>query len=108
MANTFKRFPLQLDGTVQTVYTCPAGTTAVVIGFRLSNKDGVAPTTIKGYVNDGVNDYHVIGADTILSAQGALAALGGEKIVLQAGDALKLQTADASMADAYLSVMEVT
>lgn len=43
MANTFKNdISTSIGTTPVTVYTCPASTTAVVIGFNVSNTTGTA------------------------------------------------------------------
>ena len=107
MANTFKRTALALDGTVQTLYTVPAATTTVVIGLRLANKDGVNDASATVWVSDGTTDFHFGPRDVLIPAKGSLEFVDG-KLVLQAGDSIKVQASATALLDAVLSVMEMT
>ncbi len=107
MANTFKRSVLALDGTLQTLYTVPTGATAVVIGLRLANKDGVNDATASVFVSDGVTDFYFGPKDVIIPAKGSLEFVDG-KLILQAGDSVKVQASAAALLDATISVMEMS
>lgn len=102
MANTFKNFTSTSIGTTPvTVYTCPASTTAVVIGFNVSN-------VINNQTNADIQTagmYLVKGV--VLPAGSGLSPLDG-KIVLEAGDTVIVTSTTASSVDAIVSVMEMT
>ena len=108
MAAAFKRYPLALDGTLQTVYTCPASTEAIVIGFRLANKDGVNTVYADVYIDNGGTNYNYAGQDTPIPPGSALNVLDGEKIVLNATDKIEVQAAAAGDIDAYISILELS
>lgn len=108
MANTFKNYPLALDGTLQTVYTVAASTTAIVIGMRVSNKDGVNSATCDLYADIGGTDFNYLGQDTPIPAGSSLNALAGEKLVLETGDKIEAQASVTGDLDIILSVLEIT
>jgi len=102
MANTFKNFTSTSIGTsAVTVYTCPASTTAVLIGFNVSNTTGVSCNA----------DLQTAGMylikNAVLPSGSGLSPLDG-KIVLEAGDTVIVTSSVASSVDAIVSVMEMT
>jgi hypothetical protein len=106
MANAFKRYGLEIDAADTTLYTVPALKVAIVLGLRLANKDGINDATIEAKINDGTADRYIIGVGTSLPAGAAISGTAGEKIVMQAGDILKLKASAAGDVDAYISIME--
>lgn len=108
MPAAFKRYPVACDGTLQTVYTCPADTEAIVIGFRLANKDGANTVYVDIYIDNAATDYNYGGQDTPIPAGAALNVLGGEKIVLNATDKIEVQASATGDIDGYVSVLELT
>ena len=100
MANTFKRYTSTSIGTgATTVYTVPSATTAIVLGFNLSNR--VTSSVTADCQVAGV--YIVKGVP--LPANSGLSVLDG-KIILEAGDTVVVTGNTASSVDVILSVME--
>jgi len=108
MPAAFKRYPIACDGTLQTIYTCPASTETIVIGFRLANKDGVNTAYVDVYIDNSGTDYNYSGQDTPIPPGSALNVLGGDKVVLNATDKIEVQAAAAGDIDGYISVLELT
>jgi hypothetical protein len=105
MANAFK-IKTKAGGAVaadtdMTVYTVPAGTTAVIIGLTIDVK--VESNTVDTETNTNVN----IGQNLPIPSGSSLDALAG-KVVLQTTDVLKIQSDTANSIDIALSVMEIT
>jgi len=100
MANTFKRYTSTSIGTgATTVYTVPSATTAIVLGFNLSNR--VTSSVTADCQVAGV--YIVKGVP--LPANSGLSVLDG-KIILESGDTVVVTGNTASSVDVILSVME--
>lgn len=110
MANTFKR-KLSRDignSAIQIgVYTVPAATTAVVIGLNLTNISGSA-ITANVYLNDGAANTDILVNGPISSGSSLVAVGGDQKIVLETGDSIYVQSSAASSVDAIMSIMEIT
>ena len=110
MANTFYRKLSRNIGTANVAvgsYTVGASTTTVVVGLTVCNVSG---TTINVDIalNDGANDYYIVKGAPI-TAGGSLVPIGGEqKIVLNTGDSIRVNSDSSSSADAILSIMEIT
>jgi len=113
MANTFKLKTKTTIGTsLTTVYTVPASTTTVIIGLTVANILGssvnasaqIVSTTVDVETNTSV--YFI--KDIPLPSGSAVEIMSGNKIVLQAGDIVKVQSNTASALDAALSIMEIT
>ena len=104
MANTFKKFTVTnaLTGG-SLVYTVPASTTAVVIGFIISNKITTAEIKIEA-TTSGVQ---IVGTNTVIPIGAALSVLDG-KIVLNATDTVIVTPDTPNACDIILSVMEIT
>ena len=62
MAETFKNANLDVTNSAQSIYTCPADTTAIVITLRITNVDGAADDTITAEVNDRIDADEVTNA----------------------------------------------
>jgi hypothetical protein len=110
MANTFKnKITAGVGSSVATVYTCPSATTAVVIGVTLCN---LKTSGVEGTL--ALTDASVSATVSILKSApipsgSSIIAVGGEqKIVLEAGDALKVTASEASAIDVMLSVLEIS
>lgn len=110
MANTFyRKFSgnVGVSATTLGTYTVPAATTSVVVGLSLSNVTG---STINAgvFINNGANNYYIVKSAPI-SAGGTLIPVGGDqKLVLQAGDNVRIISDTATSIDAIMSVMEIT
>ena len=110
MANTFYRKLSRNVGNVAVTvgsYTVGAGNTAVVVGLTVCNTTGAA---ISGtvYLNDGVNNYFLISGAPIPGG-GSLVVIGGDqKLVMQAGDTMKVVSDSLTSIDVIMSVMEIS
>lgn len=109
MANTFKSYTKASVGTVtQDVYTTPAATTAVVIGFCLSNRTA-SSVTADVYINKAaaVDDVYIVKGIEI--PDGTLYDFNaGNKIILETGDKIQITSSAASSVDVIVSVLEQT
>lgn len=110
MANTFKNFTLKAAGTTaQNTYTVGAGIQATVIGMTVANiiDTPISANVILSGGNITSNVYLVKNAT--VAPGGALVPIGGDqKLVLEAGDYLQVNTSVASSADVIVSVLEIS
>jgi hypothetical protein len=106
--NTFTRYLTKNVGvTANTMVTAGANTQTTVMGLTLSNTTA-GTITANVFVTASAVDYYIVQNATI-AAGGALALFGGDgKLVLNTGDAFKVQTNTASSSDAVLSVLQIT
>ena len=108
MANTFKNAKLLLTGSLATIYTCPAATTAIIFSMVIANIDGAnsADVTIEWEDNsDSSADFDILSTvpvppDTSLVYPG--------KIVLEASDLLRGLASATNDLEVTLSVLEIT
>ena len=116
MANTFKlksnaNMPASA-GTPLTLYTCPGSTTTVVLGLLLCNNDTSQRTVdvkIESDTNDTeTNETVFVTKDTPIPATSSLELLAGNKVVLEAGDVLRVDCSVADKLSGTLSIMEIT
>tara|TARA_B100000508_G_scaffold100167_1_gene78695 strand:+ start:346 stop:696 length:351 start_codon:yes stop_codon:yes gene_type:complete len=116
MANTFKvktndAMPTSA-GTPLTLYTVPSSTTTVVLGLMLCNVD-TSQRLVDVHIESDTSDtetnsnVHAI-KDAPIPAGSTLEVMGGNKVVLQASDVLKIDCDVAAKIDATLSIMEIT
>lgn len=103
MANTFAREATATTtaATPVTVYTVPASTTTVVIGFMISNVTSSAVTVSIEVASTNM------GTDIPIPAGSSLSALDG-KIVLEATDTITVECDTTNGVDILLSYMEIT
>jgi len=103
MANTFSReiTATTTAATPVTVYTAPAATTTVVIGFMISNLLASAVTVSIEVASTNM------GTDIPIPAGSALSALDG-KIVLEAADTITVECDTLNGVEIILSIMEIT
>ena len=113
MANTFKlKTKAGIDAALVAVYTVPADTTSVVIGLTISNIKGSSVTAGAQVVTasssgENADNVYVIKA-VPLPTGASIEVMAGNKIVLQAGDIIKVQSSVENGVDAILSIMEIT
>ena len=111
MAETFKNNNgVAVTSTEADLYVCPAATTAVVISVRVTNVDGVSDDTVNVKVTTAadVNMSH-LAKEMSVPADTSLELAGTSKIVLEAGEKLRIQGAAASGdLEAFVSVLEIT
>ena len=114
MANTFKLKTKAniTNDTLNTVYTVPGSTTAIVLGLNLCNKSASEINANVQVVSDTsdteTNATVFVTKDTPIPATSSLELLAGNKIVLQATDVLKVDSDVTGKIDATLSIMEIT
>lgn len=101
MANIFDRKTLQITNTTGVIYTVPASTKAIIIGFNVSNKTTGAIMVTVDVANANLVTNINIDPGTNLSL------LDG-KIVLNAGDTVEIISNTATCGDAILSLMEIS
>ena len=113
MANTFKlKTKAGIDASLVTVYTVPASTTTVVIGLTIANIKGSSVTADAQIVTasssgENADDVYVV-KDIPLPAGSSVEVMAGNKIVLEAGDIVKVKGSVTDAVDAILSIMEIT
>lgn len=111
MANTFKLKTATGGSTAAntpiTVYTTPASTTTIVIGLTLSNlvTQSIAATVL---IENSDGDNVTFLKNVPLPQGSAIEVMAGNKIVLETGDVLKVQSNVANSLDTTLSIMEQT
>lgn len=103
MANTFLRKVAATAGadTPVTVYTVPADTTTVVIGFMISN---LTTSLVEVDIEAASTN---LGTNIPIPAGSALSALDG-KLVLEAADTVTVSCDTATGVEAVLSIMEIS
>ena len=110
MANTFLRKTSRNIGTSATTvgsYTVGASTATTVIGLTCANTTSAA-ITVDVQHNDGTNDTYVVKGATV-PAGGSLVVVGGDqKVVLEAGDSVKVTSSAATSCDVIMSILEIT
>ena len=109
MANTFKNAAAAATGTSEvSVYTVPSSTTTTVIGLTCANVTSTSPVKVSIRLFDTSASAHFfIVKNAEVFEGGALVAVGGDqKLVLETGDIIKVQSDTASSIDTIVSVME--
>lgn len=108
MANTFLKKVSRNIGNVLTAigsYTVGSGTGAVVIGLNLSNT-AHALLTANVVINNGTDNFYLI-KNTLIPGGSSVVAVGGDqKLILQAGDSIQVNSSIAGSIDATMSYME--
>jgi hypothetical protein len=111
MANTFKNAASAATGTSEvSVYTVPSGTTTTVIGLTCAHVTSTSPVkvSIRVYDSSGTAHFFIVKNAEVFEG-GSLVAVGGDqKLVLETGDIIKVQSDTASSIDTIVSVMEQT
>ena len=107
MANTFKNYFLKNATTsAANVYVAPAATQSTIIGMTIGNTTA-SPITANVTVVSGGTSYFMLQNATI-SNGGALVPIGGDqKLVMEAGDYMQVQTSASNSADVIVSVLEI-
>ena len=113
MANTFKlKTKAGVDASLATVYTVPSSTTTVIIGLTIANVKGSSVTADAQIVTasssgENADDVYVV-KDIPLPAGSSVEIMGGNKIILETGDIVKVKGSTTDAVDAILSIMEIT
>lgn len=105
MANTFKNALARNVGTTAaTVYTAPSATTSICIELDVCNTSS-SGVLCDAYMTSGGNNYYVVKGAPVPSG-GTLQVIAGQKIVLGAGDAIKVISTAAASLDVVASILE--
>ena len=113
MANTFKlknnAVMPSSAGTPDTLYTVPSSTTTIVLGLMLCNVHTSQVTATVTVTDNESSDVvsHLL-KDVPVPAGSSIEVMAGNKIVLETGDILKVQSNVANSLDTTLSIMEQT
>tara|TARA_B100000941_G_C28227815_1_gene409984 strand:+ start:307 stop:633 length:327 start_codon:yes stop_codon:yes gene_type:complete len=108
MANTFISAASGSTTTIQTLYTCPSATTAVVHAVYLSNVDGTNDATINLSVSGSANfkDRRFILKTVDVPADSTVVI--EKPINLGVGDKLESQASANDDVDVFASILEMT
>jgi hypothetical protein len=108
MANSFKNNLTNSVGTsASNVYVCQAATQTTIIGMSVANKTGTA-ITANVMVNSGGTLCFLTHMAPIASGQTLVPIGGDQKLVLEAGDFINVQSSLTSSADVIVSALEIT
>ena len=121
MANTFKVVTFAAEpasaGTPNVMYTVASSTTAVVLGLVLSNINTtavtaevelVSTTSNRGGANNVANGTSFLIKDVSIPTGSSLEILSGGKVILETGDAIRIDCSVADKLSGTLSIMEIT
>ena len=108
MAQTFKSAASGSTTTIQTLFTCPAATTAVVHAMYLSNVDGNIDASISVMVSGSANfdDRRFLLKTVEVPADSTVVI--EKPINLGAGDKLETQASANDDVDVFASILEIT
>ena len=108
MAQTFKSAASGSTTSIQTLFTCPVSTTAVVHAMYLSNVDGTNDATISVMVSGSANfdDRRFLLKTVEVPADSTVVI--EKPINLGAGDKLEAQASQTSSIDVFASILEIT
>ena len=109
MANTFKNKVFNGDSSRansdMAVYTAPSSTTTVVIGLTLANT-ATSQITVDIKLNAG--DMVFLAKNIPIPAASSFEYMAGNKIVMETGHSLIVQSDTANSLDTVASIMEIT
>ena len=108
MAETFKNAKAVLADTATTIYTVPAGTTAIVIGFQVANIGTQNYPLDISWLDASDSNTETYLSEAIIIPDGSAYEPIGGKLVLEAGDVLRGSSNQASVFEATVSVLELT
>jgi hypothetical protein len=102
--NTFKTTTLDLTTTPQSVYTCPASVTTVVLLAQVSNINTTSSITVSANFIRSTNVTSII-KNTIIPINDAGTLLSG-KLILQTGDSFSASCSTNNSGQLILSYLE--
>jgi hypothetical protein len=108
MANSFKNYGTAAIGTATTVvYTANTGVQATVIGMTVAN---ILNTSITAnvVVNISNSSFFMVKNAQVDPGSALIPVGGGQKLVLEAGDSIAVNTNTASSVDVILSLLEIS
>jgi len=110
MANNFKRYTSRGIGTAPTTvgaYTVPGSTQVTIIGLSVSNTSNNA-VTVTAVHYDGADATNLVKNAPLMVGSTIVIVGGDQKLVLQTGDSIRVNSSLASSVDVVMSVLEVT
>lgn len=108
MANTFTSYAVKNVGTTaSTVLTVASGTQTTIIGATIANTSASSITCDLYFTRSAV-DYYIIKGAAVPVGRSFVPVGGDQKVVLVAGDVLKVLTSAATSADVVVSVLNIT
>jgi hypothetical protein len=108
MANTFTSYGVKnVTTTASTVVTVASATQTTVIGATICNTSGASITASLFFTRAAV-DYYIVYNASIPVGRTFVAVGGDQKVVLIAGDVLKVISSALTSADAVVSVLNIT
>jgi len=105
MANTFKSYLTANVTSQTTVHTAPVATQTTIIGLSVANVSAGAANLSVILSRSGSN-FHLIKDAPIPAADSRIVVGGDQKVVMQAGDILRVTSSAA--VDVIVSVLEVS
>ena len=108
MANTFKNAATGSNTTINPMYTCPGGTSAVVHAIYLSNVDGENCATINLSVSGSANFQTRRYILKTVEVPADSTVIIEKPINLGAGDKLETQASADGDIEAFASILEIT
>ena len=108
MANTFKSAASGSTTSIQTLYTCPVSTTAVVHAVYLSNIDGTNDATVNLSVSGSANFDHRSYILKTVDVPADSTVVIEKPFNLGAGDKLETAASTAGDIDVFASILEMT
>ncbi len=108
MANTFKSAASGSTTSIQTLYTCPVSTTAVVHAVYLSNIDGTNDATVNLSVSGSANFDHRSYILKTVDVPADSTVVIEKPINLGAGDKLETAASANGDIDVFASILEMT
>jgi hypothetical protein len=108
MANTFLRKTSREIGANLTIvgnYTVPANVGAVVVGLCVSNitTDDIEANVV---IDNGISSYYIVNSAPITDGSSLVVAGRDQKLILQTGDSIKINSSAADSIDVVMSIME--
>lgn len=108
MANNFKNYANSAVGTaLTTVYTAGSGVQATVIGMSISNVLS-SSVTANVIVNISGSNYFMVKSAQIDPGSALIPIGGDQKLVLEAGDYVAVQSNTSSSVDVIMSLLEIS
>ena len=109
MANTFKlKTKANVGVTTVGIYTAPAATTTVVIGITLANTSGAGVNVGVGITRAGATEDVKLLKNAPIPQGSTLEFMGGNKVVLETTDQIRIDCSVADKLSGSLSIMEIT
>jgi hypothetical protein len=110
MANVFSRKSSRNIGTSLTAvgsYTVGGGVVTTVIGLSVCNTTA-SPITVDVTLYDGTNDTYLAKGAGVPVGNAFIPIGGDEKVVLIAGDSIRVKSSAATSVDAVMSILEIS